>query len=303
MQKGVTFSHRALIQYGCEVLPAYTELLSWHPEVIRLCVYWDEVEKQRGEYEFADVDELMKLAQEKNQKIILCLGAKAPRWPEFYWPSWLMPNEREERLFLYLKKAVRHFEKFENILFWQLENEPLDPSGPDQEMIEFSLLQREVALLRELDARPVFLTAWGNDEKKRATVEKLSTLADAVGVDLYPKQFAISTPFGTLHRGPDRSEKELRHWFANVKTPIWVAELQAEPWEKDEEAFWSIWPRSISPKQLKKNFQLADSLAIEGVLAWGYEYWWAMKERGNSELMTIAKSWISRDLSSSQSRD
>lgn len=302
MQKGVTFSHRALIQYGCEVLPAYTELLSWHCDVIRLCVYWDEVETQRGTYAFSQVERLVELANESHQKIILCIGAKSPRWPEFYWPNWLKQDEREERLLFFLQKSIEHFKKYDNILFWQIENEPLDPSGPNQEVIALSLLQREVEIFRELDGRPVFLTAWGNDEKRRETVKRLLPLADVVGIDLYPKQFAIATPFGSLHRGPDRSQKELQSWIAQIQKPMWIAELQAEPWEKDEQAFWRVWPQSISPRQLKKNFLLAESLAVEGMLAWGYEYWWASKERGNPELLAIAKAFLSPSLSSSREK-
>ncbi len=279
-------------EYGCEVAPAFTYLLSLQPGVIRLCVYWDECEPKEGEYDFSIIEYLLQQAAGARVPVVLTIGAKAPRWPEFFWPAWLSRPQRETRLLRFVQKAVEQLSSHKNILLWQVENEPIDPSGPENETIPFPLLQREVALVRSLDARPVMLTVWGNDERKRNSVAKLLPLADVIGIDLYPKQFLLKSFLGSHHRGPDRSAEQLREWISRQPVPIWIAELQAEPWEKNSRDFWDVWPKSMNPEQLQENFSYARSLPASATLAWGYEYWWAWKERGRSELLELGAAWL-----------
>lgn len=300
MKKGVTFSHRALQSYGQNVDLAYEELLSWNLDVLRLCVYWDESEPKRDVFDFSSILLLLKQAEKRDQKVILVIGAKSPRWPEFYWPSWLNESEKEERILRFLDRCIEIFSPFSNILYWQVENEPLDPSGPQNEVIPLALLQSEVKFIRELSEVPIVLTAWGNDEKKRKSVSQLLPLADAVGLDWYPKQFVGRAFSVSLYKGPDRTENALRTWLASIRQPVWFTELQAEPWEKDEASFWCVWPESMNPEILRQNISFAESLPLEGVLAWGYEYWWSQKQKGNDQLFSFMKERWSKPRSSTK---
>lgn len=57
---------------------------------------------------------------------------KAPRWPEYYFPSWVMdktPEGAREYVLQFIKTVIEKFKKYLCISAWQVENEPLDPSG------------------------------------------------------------------------------------------------------------------------------------------------------------------------------
>src|SRR3990172_3690982 len=90
MKLGASFSHPHLIGLNIDPLKAIKEFknlgLSW----IRLGCYWNEIEKEQGKFNFSKLDLLIEYCEKNNLKVVLTIGMKAPRNPEYYIPNWLL---------------------------------------------------------------------------------------------------------------------------------------------------------------------------------------------------------------------
>lgn len=242
-------------------------------KIIRLGLYWNEIEKENGIYDFSSSKEIIEYSQNLGFEIILTVGMKAPRWPEFYIPNFVQKSELEQKTLDFIKACVEQFKDFENISTWQIENEPLDPSGPSNLNIDSDFLQQEIDLVKGLDSsRKILVTIWGNDLKKRNNLEKILKLKniDQIGFDFYPKQ-----PGLFRYRGPDYSLVDLKEITIHLQSknikPI-IAELQAEPWEKFDYKKSPEKVKSVSLDLIKKNIIDYKDLGFEEIILWGIEY-------------------------------
>lgn len=297
MELGTTFSHRKIIDLQLDPVAAFNDLLSLNFDIIRLPTYWSEIEVEKGKYDFERIKTQLDLCQKSNQRVIITLGMKAPRWPEFYIPEWIDPANFTDRTFqdsllTFIQQTITELQHFTCITHWQVENEALDPSGPEDKTIPIALITQEIALVRSIDSRPIHTTLWGNVLTKRNNSESLAPLVDSIGIDLYFKQFLFDTPLGSVYGGPQDSLHKIHSHLANQHTPYWITELQAEPWEKDEETYASENPGSLSPEQLQKNFALAKQLQPEKILFWGYEYWYWKKQRRDDRYWHVIKEFL-----------
>ncbi len=211
----------------------------------------------------------------------MTIGMKAPRWPEFYIPRWLnkKPDDAsiEPTLFAFISKTVTHFKKQKHIRYWQVENEPLDPSGPHRWVISFDRLAKEVDLVRHVDAsRNIVINLWGNELTKRNLYPQAVRLADVIGIDLYPR---VPGPMG--YRGPLDSDDQLRHVIEYIKAvgkQWWISELQTEPWGLH---------KSCLPQHIIENTQWALQFAPDALWYWGYEYWYERHKKGDDAYWKI----------------
>ena len=110
-------------------------------------------------------------AVEADKEIVIVVGVKSPRWPEFWAPARLhladapawsrldqfAPRLRSEALDFITEVVLRYRDR-PHLVAWQVENEPLDPAGRDMWSLSDELLAAEVDLVRKLDDRPVALT-------------------------------------------------------------------------------------------------------------------------------------------------
>src|SRR5690606_18841192 len=129
---------------------------------------------------------IVEIFEQAQQPLVITLGVKAPRWPEFYYPAWIEHKTTSHEstriaILTLIEKTMQQLQKFSCITHWQVENEPLDPSGPEQEKISLDFLKAEIALVRSLDARPIIVSVWGNDAIKRGFLPALAPLADIIG--------------------------------------------------------------------------------------------------------------------------
>ncbi len=251
--------------------------------VARLGLYWNEIEKEECIYDFKESETLINLASELGYEIILTIGAKAPRWPEFYTPKYLLDKYKNiqsipesilsEKILSFIQASVERFKNLPSLTTWQVENEPLDASGPDQVSLSATILQQEIDLVRSLDSRKILVTIWGNDMKRRNTLKKAYALknVDVLGFDIYPKR-----PFFFRFYKPLLTEKDILKMNKEIKdmgmTPI-LAELQAEPWEEGFD--YKLHPekiKSISLEQIERNINDYKNLGFETILLWGIEY-------------------------------
>jgi len=273
MQLGTTFSHPYLRDYfKLPVSQAFLDLLDLKLDYLRLGCYWADTEKTPGSMDFGELEELLELASKVKQKVILTLGMKAPRWPEFWVPSWTRVESvlaSPEPALKFMDSAVRYLGKYPAVSYWQVENEPLDISGPQKLALPVSLLEKEVAVVRSASSKPILLTLWGNRTLKDSRLKKLTSLGDVVGIDLY---YQIPDGHGG-YWGPNDSLETLKAIVRQETKPIWITELQTNPWKAS--------PSLEHLQIVKENWERASALGVPLTLLWGFEYWYALFKKGD----------------------
>lgn len=281
MKLGTTYSHRQIKHFSLNNEEAFDELLKLRFDIVRLCCYWDEIQRVKDKFDWGNITRLLEKCESTKQDVLLTVGMKAPRWPEFYIPIWLKDkniNTIFSEVKLFVDETVNKLKNYFCIKYWQVENEPLDPSGPDKLSIMQEFLEKEIEAIKEIDKeRKIVVNVWANEMRWRKTFDKVKNLADVIGFDLYYKIPVISK----IYTGPLSSDKYFKDIISKSEKPVWITELQAEPWEKSEEIFRSQNTPSMSPEILRKNFARAAVLKPEAILFWGYEYWYWRKTQGD----------------------
>lgn len=299
MISGTTFTPRQAHWLELDSDTIFDSLLDMSFDVIRLGCYWEEIEKEKGIYDFCSIEKLLKKCEDRQQKVILVIGMKSPRWPEFYFPEWIIkkdPEYVETEVLRFIQKGIETLKHFSCITHWQVENEPLDPSGPDNLKISEKLLEKEIARVRILDPRPIVVTVWGNLLSKRSSFRIAEKLADIVGIDVYYK-----TPFWKrMYKGPWDTDRTIAKLIATCTKPVWISELQAEPWERHGKEFTSSTPESITVALLEKNIERAERLKPAALFLWGYEYWMYRRNVGDTGYLDVVKQWVKQNKAGDQ---
>lgn len=267
---GTSFSHSYLRDhFQLLVEEAFAELLNLKLGLVRLSCYWNETEREVGKDDLSQLEKLLVMAEKAQQTVVVTIGMKAIRWPEFYIPQWTSYEEiikNPKALFSFLEKVINMATKFSCVKYLQIENEPLDKSGPRKLTIPVEILQQEVSLTRQLSDLPIVLTAWGNKSLKDNRLTQLAKLADIIGLDFY-----CQIPDGSGgYWGPDDNTETLKQIINSLAKPVWITELQTNPW-KDS-------PELTQEKIMATNLEFARELPVEAILFWGYEYRYSQKE-------------------------
>ena len=108
---GVTFSPDYARYLGLDAGQAYHAVLDdLNARAIRLPLYWDEIEKTPGKYDWSDIDWYVWDAAQHHVAITLVLGERTSRWPECRIPAWASTDDvRNKALVAYVGAAVDHF--------------------------------------------------------------------------------------------------------------------------------------------------------------------------------------------------
>lgn len=293
MKYGCTFSPRQLETLGLDPIKSLKTICKWPIAYIRVGCYWDEIEPTQNKYQTERIRNYLKIIEQSGKKAVVVVGMKSPRWPEFYIPEWAKSFDETKLQTLtlkFIKTVVKDLRKFSVISHWQIENEPFDESGPDNIRISDSFIEQEIKLVRSLDnlndkSRPCVITVWGNDTVSRETLIKnaQNCSADIIGLDVYYKQYNFSVLGKDFYRGPTFTNDQIKSQISKINKPLWIAELQAEPWEKNEQLYQADNPLSISISKLRGNLKKVSELNPEVILFWGVEYWLWRQEQGDSE--------------------
>jgi hypothetical protein len=305
---GATFSARRAAEAGLEPVSALTELLSMGLRPIRLAAYWDEIAAEG----FGSLDRQLELAERAGAPVSLAIGMKASGWPEFHLPDAVRPSlgrgadvaraGLREAVLEFLGETVARYREHPAVRWWQVENEPLNRSGPEAWWIGRSLLEAELACVQAADQRPVVVTTFSHFDRRTdvaaghrrlnlgallgrgsgAEGEALSVLrpGDVLGLDVYRR---IGKPDGTVATAaPDwirfASRWERRAHLLGMEA--WVTEAQAEPWEGDAGHHWTD-PRSVTPDDAPDLVRRLVDAEFRTILLWGSEYWLAQEQRGD----------------------
>jgi hypothetical protein len=328
---GVTFSRRQAEYLGLPWKQTFSAVMDLSPTVVRLGAYWDEIERQRDVYDFSTLDWQLARLPAQNYRVVLTVGMKAPRWPEYYLPSWLLrdpkvsqrktisddPVVRAEAL-RFVEAVVTRYQDHPAVAYWQVENEPLDPAGPRQCRCGADFGAQVVALVRSLDAqkRPVILTMfvdtppplaglppWRSHDESRART--LLDMADILGLDVYPsrgiKLFGRDFYLDWSGWAWERPAMTLRQLAVDAGKDAWIMEAQAEPWEPSRLVYLDDGQsRSVQPGTAADTFGRLSSGGFGTILLWGAEHWYMRQERHDdrSWLDTLAPLFRSSDQAS-----
>lgn len=291
---GVTFTPHYAQALGLDPQKTYSFLLAdLGVKRVRLSAYWNEIEREKDQFNFTSLNYYVKGAAQHQAQVVLAIGLKLPRWPECRVPQWLdikNTQYREERQLIMIKKVVEYFEKDATISSFQVENEPLLTSFGICPQISREFLKKEVELVRSLTKKPVILT----DSGELGWWITPMRLSDTFGTTLYRRVLDQWIGYLDYPLPPSfyRIKSDLvRIFFAPQNKKTIITELQAEPWSKDfiKDTPLQEQVKNFSVENLTKNVEYAQKTGFEEIYLWGAEWWYFMKEEGYPGYWEVGK--------------
>ncbi len=288
---GVTFSTKFAKELNLSWQDLYLETLNdLDIKNIRLPIYWDEVEKQAGVYDYSIYDYIIEEGEKRGVNFVINVGYRLPRWPECHFPTWtnnVSQIKRDEKLLDYIAQTVDRYKENSSVKYWQVENEPYLGSFGVCPKLDEEILKKEVSLLKNLDKRPIIISASG----ELSTWKKERRLGDILGITMY--RVVHNSNFGFIRYPFGFKHYVYKSRLFNIKTDdIMIMELQAEPWVskgKMSEMNQEEIDKSLSVKQFKGNLQTAINTKFKNIYLWGLEWWYLQKEMGNEAYWEVAK--------------
>jgi len=287
---GITFSKIQAQELKLDWKKTYLEILSdLKVKKIRLIAYWQEIEPQKKEFDFEDLDWQIKKAEENNAEIILALGQRLPRWPECHIPNWaknLTNQEKQKELLIAISEIINHYKNKESIKYWQVENEPFLGTFGECSRLDKKFLDKEISLVRELDSsRKIILTESGEFSTWIGAAKR----ADILGTTLY--RIIYSSFFKHYIHYPlpaifyERKVNLIKKLF-NIDKII-VIELQAEPWgpQATQEMSTEEQNKSMNRDKFKKIIDYTKRAGFSEAYLWGAEWWHWLKTKHNDNSM------------------
>jgi len=229
-------------------------------------------------------------AQERGAKIILAVGYRLPRWPECHQPEWVI--DQRPALLGYMEKVVNRYKDNAAVFAWEVENEPFLSFG-ECPKLDVKLLDEEIALVRQLDSRPIILT----DSGELSLWVRAAKRADIFGTTMY--RWVWNQQLGSykypIPPGFFRLKERLVRLFVGWQKPFVVIELQGEPWTHKQ-----IYEIPIE-EQLKlmpltefiSTIDYAKQTGFSEYYWWGAEWWYYLKQNGHPEYWDKVKELIS----------
>ena len=278
---GITFSQKYSQLLGLDWKESYLALLDdLKVKNVRLIAYWDLIESEPGVYNFDDLEWQITRAEERGAKIVLVIGRKMPRWPECHEPGWvgsLPMAEQQDKIIKLLENVVIKYRNRSSILAWQVENEALFNFGncawQDKEFFK-----KEIKTVKALDSRPVLIT----DSGEFSFWLNSAQLADQIGITMYKKAY-----FKELGLNVDYYFPPVYYWRKALlinkifNKKIIVAELQAEPWGREESYRIPLSEQlqTMDLERFKYNIEFAKKSGFDTFYLWGAEWWYYLKAK------------------------
>ena len=296
---GITFSEKFTDQLGIDAQETLTNIMTdLKPKKVRLVAYWDELEKEKGIFDFSNLDSYIATVENGEAKIILAMGMKTPRWPECHIPDWadaLSPEERQQELMNYIEAVVNKYHDNENVIMWQVENEPFLFFGQCPGRVD-DFMKQEVDLVKSLDSsRPILATDGG----EAGRWFKAARYGDVFGSTMYRRVY--SARFGWLVGVVDyplspsffRLKENIVRWLINdYEKPFIIIELQSEPWGElgTPELNYERQTELFSLDYFKETIRFAKDTGFDEYYLWGGEWWYYLKtEKNDSRYWDYAK--------------
>jgi hypothetical protein len=307
---GLNFSHRQAEWLGLDPDETFSLLLNdLRARYFRLSLYWEEIQPEPTRYDLSQTQRYLDWTEARGARVLLTVGLKAQRHPEFYPPAWLLGEGSPPHggsvadqprlvahLLLMLERAVALLADYDAIDAWQVENEPFLPAAGRTVGWRFdeATLRKEIAAVEGSDPRHrrIVINHSSHTIVEQSWMRALR-LGDVLAQDVYPR-IPAGGPLRYVNRyalgpiGPNLFVQSLlAHRFGRQ---FWITELQAEPWERTP--LPELAPEqigSISPEQIVRNLALAVRARPERIYLWGAEWWRLMALRGDDRYWQLAR--------------
>jgi hypothetical protein len=288
LEYGVTFSKKQAEELDLNWQETFRALLGLGVKKLRLPAYWNEIEISQDEFNWDDLDWQLEQADKRGVEVILAVGGRLPRWPECHFPGWaskLTKSKREQKILEYIEKVVLRYIGNPAIVAWQIENEPFLSHFGDCPEFSSKFLDKEIALVRSFDDRPIVIT----DSGELSIWIPAARRADIFGTTMYRDTYSralkryIHYP---IRPGFFRFKKNITSIFAHPDKWI-VIELQAEPWgpipfqnlSKEER------DKTMNLEKFKAILEFARQAGFREFYLWGAEWWyWEKEVNGDNSL-------------------
>jgi GH35 family endo-1,4-beta-xylanase len=302
MKHGFTYSDQYAKYLGLSQLNPLDNILArYNFNTVRICVYWNQTETKKGKFNFSAVDKQIKICKKHNTKVVLAVGRKAPRWPEFHEPTYIKKylnskqstKEKEkylkENLYEFLQKTIKKY-KDENIVkIFQIENEPFFNFGISPLKISKEFYKDEIEYVKTLTTKPVMCS----DSFDNGTYKNFDGLVNYLGLNLY---FLVWSDTSKKYVKVGNTKSYFKNQSKNTNLNYIISELQAEPWGNGKGILDMTKEElnlSINSNQLIKNYNWAKDLNVKEVWFWGVEYWEYLVKQGDDSLQKTALKIIS----------
>ena len=301
---GFSFSPQMSVSSGRDPTQDLALLLdATQPDLVRLPIYWEEVEPTPDQLAFDSIDPLMavvgyhNLAAQHPTRVVLTIGARNFLYPELHEPEWAGPRQQPfldqaqagDAYRLYFDSSVTRYRSSPLLYAWQVENEPLDQVGNDvtgADQISAAQLDWEVGEVHRLDpAHQAAVTSYDGlnvyvdmmqlyapqsllGETYNGHPQAALNAADALGLDLYVD--GPNVPYRhltTMYLREQWKQQALHFWAGRASKQgksLWLAEMQAQPWHDTE---------TFKPKDLLASAVDYRQENLQVVLMWGVETW------------------------------
>jgi hypothetical protein len=280
---GISFNQDHAASLGLDWKDTYEAMLSdLQPKYIRIAAMWNDVESEKGIFDFSNVDFMMNEAQKAHTKVLLVVGQKAPRWPECHVPAWYKNDgvDSQKDLLAYVETVVKRYKNHQALELWQVENEPfIQFAFGDCEGYDPTVVAKEIALVRSLDNTHKTVVT---DSGELSTWHKAIRAGDIFGTTLYR---VVRLPNGMifyydwLPAGFYHIKAAL---FGKKVSELFVAELQAEPWFTDSNpnnTEINEQEKTMNPQRLEKHLNFVTHIGAPRAYLWGVEWWYWMKQK------------------------
>lgn len=291
---GVAFSKPYAIYLGLDWMELYNDMIGdLGVKAIRLPIYWNDIEKEKDVYDFNDYDWMMDRAREEGVEVVFVVGQRLPRWPECHRPGWLnsmSPEDQNLELLKWIYEVIKRYREYDNIIMWQIENEPFLTLFGECEKVNEKLLKNEIKLVKLLDKRPILIT----DSGELSMWIKSSRAGDYLGTTVYRTVYNPIVGYWNYFFLPAsfyrfKSRMNFRSWDKMI-----ISELQAEPWHPNQgnvlntdinEQF-----KSMNLEKFQDNIKYAQKMGFSQVYLWGVEWWgWLKEKKGDDTIWRAAK--------------
>ncbi len=288
---GVTFSKKFANQINLDWSELYLAILDdLEVKLIRLPIYWDEIELAPGEFNFSDYDFIISEGEKRGVKFIANIGWRLPRWPECHAPQWTKnkePDQIRERVILMLEKTVNHYKDQAAIVAWQIENEPFFDAFGECPPSDKGFFEREIETVRSLDNRPIVVSAtgelsWWRKEAKQADIFASTLYRIVWGPLTGYARYPIPAWF-----------YDFKAWLVGIKPENRIIiELQAEPWAVEGKIIQLSTKeanKSFNLRQFNLNLNYVQKMNWSQAYLWGVEWWYWQYKNNNPSYWQLAR--------------
>jgi hypothetical protein len=313
------------LKLGASFIPAYAESLGLDAQEtmdamihelgirhFRLVSYWNQLEPEKGEYDFSLLDWQFQKAEAAGAKISLSLGLRQPRWPECHMPEWAktMPSGDaagtwQNALLDYIEEVVNRYKGSPALGSYQLENEYfLRGFGQCVDFVgeagafDRERLVREYNLVKQLDPYHKLIVARSNNALGMPIGKPTP---DEFGISIYKRVWDASVtkryleyPFPAWFYGFVAGAQKLL-----TGRDMMIHELQAETWPPNRQSIQQTsldeQNKSFNAERFEARVEFGKGTGMREIYLWGAEYWYyRLVKLNDPSLWNVAKDEFSK---------